>query len=283
MTSPRVYLDHNATSPVRPEVAAAVGEALTLPGNPSSIHGEGRAARAALERARDAVARRVGAGTGRVVFTSGGTEAANAALSGGLARVGRAAPTRLLVGATEPPCGRLLAGRVWTASRRLKQGGESSKSGRAHLAEQGEVDVLFVKKLDARSSRGQPAGAAGGGCIAVGLQCMGRAVAAVATIVTKVGLSGSERCCPPISVAVHTQARLQRPRTGWRRQRAAAGVARRTSCRGWGLAPSAPWLLLFPPNGQPDIAGGRKVCVERSSLLVDNQSSRKSKTLSTSQ
>ncbi|MGU3362697.1 cysteine desulfurase family protein [Methylobacterium sp. M6A4_1b] len=104
MTSPRAYLDHNATSPVRPEVAAAVARALGLPGNPSSIHAEGRAARAALETARDAVARRVGAGTGRVVFTSGGTEAANAVLSGALVRLGRPAPTRLLVGATEHPC-----------------------------------------------------------------------------------------------------------------------------------------------------------------------------------
>lgn len=104
MTSPRVYLDHNATSPVRPEVAAAVAQALTLVGNPSSIHGEGRAARAALEAARDAVARRVGAGTGRVVFTSGGTEAANAVLSGALTRAGQPAPARLLMSATEHPC-----------------------------------------------------------------------------------------------------------------------------------------------------------------------------------
>ncbi|POR40333.1 cysteine desulfurase family protein [Methylobacterium sp. V23] len=104
MTSPRAYLDHNATSPVRPEVAAAVVQALSLPGNPSSVHAEGRAARAALERARDAVARRVGAGGGRVVFTSGGTEAANAVLSGALARAGYSAPTRLLLGATEHPC-----------------------------------------------------------------------------------------------------------------------------------------------------------------------------------
>lgn len=104
MTSPRAYLDHNATSPVRPEVAAAVARALSLPGNPSSVHAEGRAARAALERARDAVARRVGAGGGRVVFTSGGTEAANAVLSGALARAGYSAPTRLLLSATEHPC-----------------------------------------------------------------------------------------------------------------------------------------------------------------------------------
>ncbi|MCJ2035034.1 cysteine desulfurase family protein [Methylobacterium sp. J-068] len=103
MISPRAYLDHNATSPVRPEVAAAVANALGL-GNPSSVHAEGRAARAALEAAREAVARRVGAGSGRVIFTSGGTEAANAVLSGALTRTGQPAPTRLLIGATEHPC-----------------------------------------------------------------------------------------------------------------------------------------------------------------------------------
>lgn len=104
MTSPRAYLDHNATSPVRPEVAAAVGRALMLPGNPSSVHAEGRAARMALETARDRVGRLVGAGAGRVVFTSGGTEAANAVLSGALTRAGIPSATRLLIGATEHPC-----------------------------------------------------------------------------------------------------------------------------------------------------------------------------------
>ena len=73
----RIYLDHNATSPVRPEVAAVVARALELPGNPSSVHAEGRAARASLEEAREHVARLVGARAKNVVFTSGGTEAAN--------------------------------------------------------------------------------------------------------------------------------------------------------------------------------------------------------------
>lgn len=104
MSDPRVYLDHNATSPVRPEVAAAVAGALLLPGNPSSIHAEGRAARAALEAARERLGRLVGAEPERVVFTSGGTEAANAVLSGALVRPGRPAPTRLLFSATEHPC-----------------------------------------------------------------------------------------------------------------------------------------------------------------------------------
>ncbi|MFE1601683.1 cysteine desulfurase family protein [Methylobacterium sp. ID0610] len=105
----RVYLDHNATAPVRPEVAEAVARALLdLPGNPSSVHREGRAARAALENARAQVAALLGAAPARVTFTSGGTEGANAVLSGALRRQGAPAPTRLLVGASEHPC--VLAG-----------------------------------------------------------------------------------------------------------------------------------------------------------------------------
>ncbi|WP_375464640.1 cysteine desulfurase family protein [uncultured Methylobacterium sp.] len=104
MNLDRAYLDHNATSPVRPEVSAAVAAALALPGNPSSVHAEGRAARAALEEARVRLGRLVGAAPDRIVFTSGGTEAANAALSGALLRRGLSAPTRLLAGATEHPC-----------------------------------------------------------------------------------------------------------------------------------------------------------------------------------
>ena len=100
----RSYLDHNATSPVRPEVAAAVARGLSLPGNPSSIHAEGRAARHALQAARAQLAALVGAAPERVVFTSGGTEAANAVLSGALRRRGCLAPTRLMVSATEHAC-----------------------------------------------------------------------------------------------------------------------------------------------------------------------------------
>ncbi|BAQ46391.1 MULTISPECIES: cysteine desulfurase family protein [Methylobacterium] len=106
MERERAYLDHNATSAVKPEVAQAVARALVeLPGNPSSIHREGRAARAAIEAARARVAGLVGAEASRVAFTSGGTEASNAVLSGALRRRGLPAPTRLLIGATEHPCG----------------------------------------------------------------------------------------------------------------------------------------------------------------------------------
>jgi cysteine desulfurase len=94
---PRLYLDANATEPMRPEAMAAMSKALALPGNPSSVHAEGRAARRILEEAREAIAARFGARGRDLVFTSGGTEA-NA-----LAIKGLAAGRRVLVGATEHP------------------------------------------------------------------------------------------------------------------------------------------------------------------------------------
>jgi cysteine desulfurase len=82
----RIYLDHNATTPLRPEVVEAMATALRERwGNPSSTHAEGAAARAALERAREQVAELVGVAARDVVFTSGATEANNMALRGVLA------------------------------------------------------------------------------------------------------------------------------------------------------------------------------------------------------
>src|SRR5881409_3559406 len=81
----RVYLDHAATTPVDPEVAEAMARALReTHGNPSSIYAEGRAARAAVDRARDEVAAAISAEPSEIVFTSGGTEADNLALRGAL-------------------------------------------------------------------------------------------------------------------------------------------------------------------------------------------------------
>lgn len=91
-----IYLDHNATAPLKPAVAEAVSGALGVCGNPSSVHGAGRAARRVVEDGREAVAALVGAKSERVVFTAGGTEANNLALRGS----GRA---RILAGATEHP------------------------------------------------------------------------------------------------------------------------------------------------------------------------------------
>jgi tRNA (5-methylaminomethyl-2-thiouridylate)-methyltransferase len=86
-----IYLDHNATTPPAPEVLDAMAAALReLPGNPSSPHGPGRAARAAIERARAEVAALVGATAEELVFTSGGTEGNELAIRG-LLRARRAA------------------------------------------------------------------------------------------------------------------------------------------------------------------------------------------------
>jgi cysteine desulfurase len=79
--SERIYLDHNATSPLREGVREAVFAALDLCGNPSSVHAEGRATRSLIEAARAKVARLVGARADDVIFTSGGTEANALALN----------------------------------------------------------------------------------------------------------------------------------------------------------------------------------------------------------
>ena len=78
----RVYLDHNATTPLRPEARQAMAAAMEVVGNPSSVHAEGRAAKAMLEQARGDLADALGAGNADIVFTSGATEAAALALAG---------------------------------------------------------------------------------------------------------------------------------------------------------------------------------------------------------
>jgi cysteine desulfurase len=74
--SARVYLDWNATAPLRPEAREAMVAAMDVVGNPSSVHAEGRTAKALVERARADVAEAVGCKPAEVVFTSGATEAA---------------------------------------------------------------------------------------------------------------------------------------------------------------------------------------------------------------
>lgn len=81
MTCKRTYLDFNASAPLRPEAREAMLAALDVCGNPSSVHAEGRLARAVLDEAREAVAALVNADPSEVVFTSGATEANTWALS----------------------------------------------------------------------------------------------------------------------------------------------------------------------------------------------------------
>ncbi len=104
MTAERIYLDWNATAPLQPEARNAVLRGLDQFGNPSSVHGEGRAVRAAIEAARRQVSALVGAEPSHVTFTSGATEAANLVLTPDY-RMGRTplVVSRLFVSAIEHP------------------------------------------------------------------------------------------------------------------------------------------------------------------------------------
>ena len=95
-----VYLDHNATALVRPEVQAAVADVMANGGNPNAVHAWGRRTRARVENARAQVADLVGADPTAVVFSSGGTESNAQAIASALA----AGCERLIVSATEHPC-----------------------------------------------------------------------------------------------------------------------------------------------------------------------------------
>jgi cysteine desulfurase len=100
----RAYLDWNATAPLRPQARAAMIAACELVGNPSSVHAEGRAARALIDHARQEVAALLGADPRRVIFTSGATEANMLALSPRIEIGGDRIPRdRLLVSAIEHP------------------------------------------------------------------------------------------------------------------------------------------------------------------------------------
>lgn len=104
MAAERIYLDWNATAPLLAAARDAMLDALTMPGNPSSVHAEGRAARAVVERARREVAHLVGAEPAHVTFTASATEAANQVLSP-VYRMGksRVAIGKLYVSAIEHP------------------------------------------------------------------------------------------------------------------------------------------------------------------------------------
>ena len=93
---PQIYLDHNATTPIRPEVVEAMLPYFTGRfGNPSSVHWAGRQAKQALETARDHIAALIGAKSSEILFTSGGTESNNLAVHGVLKPRG-ATPVRIV-------------------------------------------------------------------------------------------------------------------------------------------------------------------------------------------
>src|SRR5436190_17740350 len=99
--TPRIYLDHSASTPVLPEAWEAMRPLLTGPvGNPASAHGAGRQARRALEDARERVAALLGADADEVIFTSGATEANNLALFG----LAGDPPGHIIASPIEHPC-----------------------------------------------------------------------------------------------------------------------------------------------------------------------------------
>ncbi len=107
-SGPRIYADYNATAPLRPEAKAAMASALDLTGNPSSVHAEGRKARALVEGARETIAAAIGACRDDIAFTSGGTEAVSLALRGAL----KAAPRAVIASAIEHDAVASVAGDV---------------------------------------------------------------------------------------------------------------------------------------------------------------------------
>ncbi|WP_288429615.1 cysteine desulfurase family protein [uncultured Agrobacterium sp.] len=132
----RTYMDWNATAPLLPAVRDALVSALEMSGNPSSVHKEGRAVRAAIESARRDVAALVGAQASHVVFTSGATEAANLVLSP-LFKMGRASLNigHLYVSAIEHPA--------------LREGGRFDRSNvmEVPVTHQGLVDLTALEAL----------------------------------------------------------------------------------------------------------------------------------------
>jgi cysteine desulfurase len=131
----RVYLDWNATTPLRPEARAAMAAAWDHSGNPSSVHAEGRRARRLVEDARAAVAEAVGALPRNVVFTSGGTEANALALTPGQ-RAGSGLPVeRLLLSAIEHAS--VLAGGRFSVEA----------IGKIRVTRAGQVDLEHLREL----------------------------------------------------------------------------------------------------------------------------------------
>ena len=132
----RVYLDWNATAPLRAEARAAMLAALDVVGNPSSVHAEGRTARRLVEHAREQVAALVGAAPGNVTFTSGGTEANVSALSPSPRSPGE----QLLVSAIEHPS--------------VRAGGRFPATEEVPVTAQGQVDVAALeRRLSQRGGR----------------------------------------------------------------------------------------------------------------------------------
>jgi cysteine desulfurase len=209
MTRPRVYLDYNATAPLRPQAREAMLAAMDALGNPSSIHAEGRAARGLLERARETVAAAVGTAARNLVFTSGATEAANLALTPHL-RTGRDAPPfdLLLMSAGEHPC--VLSGHRFPADAALTlplspDGAVSLDALQAALrAHAGRRVMLALQAANNETGVIQPVAeaaalvhAAGGVLVCDATQAVGRRDATFATLAADVLFLSSHKLGGP--------------------------------------------------------------------------------------
>lgn len=138
----RSYLDWNATAPLRPQAHDALVEALSAPGNPSSVHAEGRAARTLIERAREQVAGLVAAEPANVIFTSGGTEANVAALTPAIETSAEKRPRdRLLISSIEHPS-------VRTGGRFPREATED-----VPVRSDGRIDLAALMEAVRRNSR----------------------------------------------------------------------------------------------------------------------------------
>ncbi|UPK00459.1 cysteine desulfurase family protein [Bradyrhizobium sp. 170] len=137
----RVYLDWNATTPLRPEARQAMAAAWDIAGNPSSVHAEGRQARRLVEDARAAISAAIGARPQDVAFTSGGTEANALALTPGLRRSAGEPVRRLLVSAIEHTS--------------VLSGGRFSPDaiGAIHVTGSGLIDIDHLRRLLAGGQR----------------------------------------------------------------------------------------------------------------------------------
>jgi cysteine desulfurase len=138
----RNYFDWNATTPLRDEAQESMADALALPGNPSSVHAEGRAARKTVEHAREEVAALVGARPADVVFTSSGTEANMLALT-----------PAIQISTDKRPRSRLLLSAIEHAS--VRAGGRFSRDTMTEIAvdAQGRLDLAALREAVAKSPR----------------------------------------------------------------------------------------------------------------------------------
>lgn len=184
----RVYLDANATCPILPEVKAAMAAALAVPGNASSIHREGRQARALIEQARRTILQAIDAGGANLYFTSGATEANNWALT---------VPGPVLVSAIEHPS--VLDARIDAITMPVTRQGVADLAALEVLIEQHEPRLVAVMLANNETGIVQPIQEIAAICQRAGTALHVDAVQALG----KIPLSFRELNCQSLSLSAH--------------------------------------------------------------------------------